>query len=112
MGIKDRRTKILLSLILLSDVNFTPVAIDPSFFRILDLTFNEKNRGTLSGLVREALVEKVDEEKNQYRLTEKGFYILCLDFPFFRYLKDSWDGKWRILSYEIPEKKRELRDRL
>jgi len=27
-------------------------------------------------------------------------------------MKYSWDGKWRILSYEIPEKKRELRDKL
>jgi len=35
-----------------------------------------------------------------------------LEFPLFRYLKDKWDGKWRIISYEIPEKKREIRDRL
>jgi phenylacetic acid degradation operon negative regulatory protein len=25
---------------------------------------------------------------------------------------DTWDGKWRIVSYTIPESKRELRDRL
>jgi len=51
-------------------------------------------------------------QPNQYRLTSKGFYELCLKFPLFRYLKDKWDGKWRIISYEIPEKKREIRDRL
>lgn len=49
---------------------------------------------------------------SQYKLTPKGFYALCLEFPFFRYLRDKWDGKWRILSYEIPEKRRELRDKL
>src|SRR5580658_9691928 len=26
--------------------------------------------------------------------------------------EDEWDGKWRMLSYTIPEAKRELRDRL
>src|SRR3989338_3316015 len=112
MGIKERRTKILLSMILFSDVDFAPVKMNSTYQRILDLTFNEKTRGTLSGLVREAFIEKVDEKENQYKLTDKGFYELCLKFPFFRFLKDNWDGKWRILSYEIPEKKRELRDRL
>ena len=112
MGIKERRTKILLSMMLFSDVDFAPVKMNSTYQRILDLTFNEKTRGTLSGLVREAFIEKVDEKENQYKLTDKGFYELCLKFPFFRFLKDNWDGKWRILSYEIPEKKRELRDRL
>ncbi|OGK21977.1 hypothetical protein A2866_02315 [Candidatus Roizmanbacteria bacterium RIFCSPHIGHO2_01_FULL_39_8] len=99
-------------MILFSDVDFAPVKMNSTYQRILDLTFNEKTRGTLSGLVREAFIEKVDEKENQYKLTDKGFYELCLKFPFFRFLKDNWDGKWRILSYEIPEKKRELRDRL
>jgi phenylacetic acid degradation operon negative regulatory protein len=35
-----------------------------------------------------------------------------LRFPFFRFTKERWDNQFRILSYEIPEKKRELRDRL
>ena len=34
------------------------------------------------------------------------------EFPYFRFFTQEWDGVWRILSYEIPEKKRELRDRL
>lgn len=146
MGIKERRTKILLSLILLSDVNFDFVAFDDRLQKIFDLTFNQKTKGTLSALLKEGLIEKhqtsnqssvvptsleprgassdkINTEKlttenrklpsdNVYRLTEKGFYALCLKFPFFRFLRDKWDSKWRILSYEIPEKKREIRDRL
>lgn len=50
--------------------------------------------------------------ENYYRLTKKGFQSLCLEFPFFRFLKEEWDGLWRVISYEIPEKKREIRDRL
>lgn len=123
MGIKERRTKILLSLFLLSDVNFSPVAIDTRVQKIFDLSLNQKTRGTLSGMIKEGLIEKNqasstniqkqdDNRDSSYILTDKGFRELCLSFPFFRFLKDSWDGKWRIISYEIPESKREIRDRL
>ncbi|OGK17595.1 hypothetical protein A2774_04785 [Candidatus Roizmanbacteria bacterium RIFCSPHIGHO2_01_FULL_39_12c] len=126
MGIKDRRTKILLSLILLSDVNLGGVAFNDKLQRIFDLKLNQKTKGTISGLIKEGSIEKThnqeqtqdggviqtNETNNQYRLTEKGFYHICLKFPFFRFVKDTWDSKWRILSYEIPEKKREIRDRL
>lgn len=142
MSIKDRRTKILISLILLSDVNLTYVKFDNTLQKTFDLSLNQKTKGTLSGLLREELIEKASsssdnpdiistvnqdlshstplhQEKidplqttNIYRLTEKGFLSLCLKFPFFRFLRNKWDLKWRILSYEIPEKKREIRDRL
>lgn len=131
MGIKERRTKILLALILLSDVDFGVVDISVTVQAVFDLKFNQKTRGTISGLIREGLIYKNigqtpnDLEKsvdttalnqtnlsNRYKITEKGFHELSLKFPFFRFLRDKWDGKWRVLSYEIPEKKRELRDRL
>ncbi|MBI4008714.1 hypothetical protein HY357_00605 [Candidatus Roizmanbacteria bacterium] len=119
MGIKERRTKILLALVLLSDVNLSSVDLGPTAQMIFDITFNQKTRGSISGLVREELIEKVDGQEeaasdltNRYKLTDKGFFALCLEFPYFRFLKDKWDEKWRVLSYEIPEKKRELRDKL
>src|SRR4030042_7071266 len=111
MGIKERRTKIILALYLLSDGNFSPVALDDRVQKIFDLSLNQKTRGTISGLIKEEIISKTMVE-NSYQLTKKGFYSLCLEFPLFRYLKDKWDGKWRIISYEIPEKKREIRDRL
>lgn len=110
MGIKERRTKILSGLILLSDVKLGQVNFDDRFRKVFDLSFNEKTRGTISAIIREGLIEKPSD--NIYQLTQKGFYALCLKFPFFRFLRDSWDQNWRVLSYEIPEKKREMRDRL
>jgi phenylacetic acid degradation operon negative regulatory protein len=110
MGIKERRTKILLGLLLFSDVKFAPVLFNEQVQIPLDLTLNQKTKGTLAGLIKEGAIEK--SEDNTYRLTDKGFNWLCLDFPVFRYLKHNWDGKWRVLSYEIPEKKRDLRDKL
>ena len=112
MAIKERRTKILLALYILSDVEFSLVNVDEKTQKIFDLSLNQKTRGTISGLIKEEKIEKSEKDQNQYKLTDKGFIELCLEFPFFRFLKEKWDGKWRIISYEIPEKKREIRDRL
>jgi len=136
MGIKERRTKILLALILLSDVNLDFVTFDEKLQRVFDLSFNQKTRGTISTLLKEKFIEKRTDNNhstttnsdqnlmlqepsdksltfgNRYRLTDSGFNELTLKFPFFRFLREKWDSKWRILSYEIPEKKREVRDRL
>ena len=126
MAIKERRTKILLALYLLSGVEFSSVSLDEKTQKIFDLSLNQKTRGTISGMIKEGVIEKnvgddlrVVPEKGghsgpplRYRLTEKGFLELSLEFPFFRFLREKWDGKWRIISYEIPEKKREIRDRL
>ena len=114
MAIKERRTKILLALYLLSNVDYAYISLDEKVQKIFDLSLNQKTRGTLSGLIKEGLITKtVFEEKDSlYQLTEKGLLELYLKFPFFRFLKEKWDGKWRIISYEIPETKREIRDRL
>lgn len=123
MGIKERRTKILLALFLLSDVDFKPVTLNQTLEIAFDLTLNQKTKGTLSSLIKEGAIEKIgavanldqapiEQTPSQYALTAKGFLELCLFFPFFRFLRETWDGRWRILSYEIPEKKRELRDKL
>src|SRR5438105_3781259 len=110
MGIKERRTKILLSLFLFSTKDFDFISFDEKTQTSFDLTLNQKTKALLNNLLKTENIEKNDQQ--EYRLTKKGFYELCLYFPFFRFLKDKWDSKWRILSYEIPERKRELRDRL
>jgi len=120
MGIKERRTKILLALFLSSDIAFDHAQFDKSVQTIFDITLNQKTKGTLSALLKNGLIEKLDADHrgdakdiiHKYKLTDKGFNELCLSFPVFRFMKEKWDGKWRILSYEIPEKKREIRDHL
>jgi phenylacetic acid degradation operon negative regulatory protein len=109
MGIKERRTKILTLIFLIADLTDKIVNIDEKIQKVFDITLNQKTRSTLNSLEREGLIEKSDLG---YKLTELGLKELFLKFPFFRFLKEKWDGKWRVLSYEIPEKKRDLRDRL
>jgi len=113
MGIKDRRTKILMTLLLLSDQSFKEVVFTPTVCDVFDLTMNRKTLSTLSQLTKDELLYHIpDSDPGTYKLTAKGFYDIVLTFPVFRFTQEKWDGKWRILSYEIPEKKRELRDKL
>ncbi len=112
MGIKERRTKLLLTLFFLSDVQFTTVQIDETVQAVFDLALNQKTKSTINILVREGMITKENNDSTKVALTAQGFSELCLSFPSFRYMKEKWDGVWRILSYEIPEKKRDLRDRL
>lgn len=113
MSIKDRRTKILLSLLLLSNKEFKPITYDKATLTIFDLTLNRKTLATLKKLAKDGYIHDVNNASEPtYKLTQKGFEQLCLTFPVFRYTREEWDKTWRILSYEIPEKKRELRDRL
>jgi len=155
MGIKDRRTKILLALQILSSVQtdikeFPSLIFDEKIQKLLNLSMNQKTKSMLAGMVKEGVIEKsqiqnpksqpnsneqnsnvgvdlrVDPnetgehigsplqniDSNAYKLTNVGFSQLCFQFPFFRFLKEEWDGKWRIISYEIPESRREIRDHL
>ncbi|MCX7997171.1 MAG: hypothetical protein N2691_05485 [Patescibacteria group bacterium] len=115
MGIKERRTKIIAALFFISDLTLAPVDFNTDIQKIFDISLNPKTRSTLQNLVQEGLLQDHsggDPEMQAYSLTDKGFAELTLEFPFCRFIRSPWDGKWRILSYEIPEKKREIRDRL
>lgn len=113
MSIKDRRTKILLSLLLLSSKEFESISYTKDILTIFDLTLNRKTIATLKKLAKDGYISEIEKaEIPTYKLTKKGFQEVVLTFPVFRFTQEEWDKTWRILSYEIPEKKRELRDRL
>ncbi|MCA9371746.1 hypothetical protein KC726_02505 [Candidatus Woesebacteria bacterium] len=110
MAIKDTYTKLLLAFLLISknsDVTFTKEIA--SIFKIV---YNQKTRKTLQSLEKHEYIKSVENKSDTYRFTKEGKTYAYLKFPFFRYLESAWDNKWRIISYEIPENKRYLRDRL
>lgn len=112
MPIKDRKTKLLLLLHLQGADKNIPFVIDEILMDAFDLSMSQKTKGSLSSLLKDALIEKDQTHGDtRYLLTDKGFTELCLEFPYFRFLQSEWDGMWRILSYEIPESKRFIRDR-
>jgi phenylacetic acid degradation operon negative regulatory protein len=99
----------------MSSDEYKSVIFNNSICSIFDLTLNRKTIATLKTLQNNALITaKLDDTGTviSYMLTDKGFDEIALNFPFFRFINKEWDGKWRILSYEIPERKRELRDKL
>ncbi|KKR31593.1 MAG: PaaX domain protein [Candidatus Gottesmanbacteria bacterium GW2011_GWA2_41_12] len=58
-------------------------------------------------------IEKViSKGEVNYRLTVAGQEKLIYHLPFFRYQNSSWDHLWRIIIYDIPEKRRAFRSGL
>lgn len=63
-------------------------------------------------LRKEGFVEKtkdLDENKIILKLTEKGREYLKIESAL---SNESWDGKWRLVMFDIPENKRRLRNTL
>ncbi|MBP6044710.1 hypothetical protein KBC14_01745 [Candidatus Woesebacteria bacterium] len=112
MAIKERRSKILLAFCLLGGKAAKSVSIDDVFLKIFDLSLNQKTKSTINALIKKGALLRDETKKDAYSLTDVGFVEVSRDFPYFRFFREDWDGVWRILSYEIPERRRELRDKL
>ena len=74
--------------------------------------WGRKARGVLSKLKNNGWAEKVKKENEIfYRITQKG------EQEFDKILKPlreagQWDGRWRLVIFDIPESKRHIRDQL
>lgn len=76
-----------------------------------DSIYTSINRLKNSGLI------KIDKESDIFRLTKKGekeAFIAYFNAEKSSYSnkKPKWDGKWRIVLFDVPEKKRRHRDYL
>lgn len=109
-SVKERRTRILLTLYLLGCDKSHNIFSSP-IKKIFSLPADSpRSRGTIRQMLNDKVIEK--DETGVYRITEVGLKELSLSFPYVRFSVFEWDGKFRIVSYEIPEKKRALRDSL
>lgn len=74
--------------------------------------WGRQTRGVLGKLKKSEWVEKITEnEEIFYQITPKGEKSVD------KYLKPlkqtgKWDGKWRLVMFDIPEVNRDIRDRL
>jgi len=74
--------------------------------------WGSKSRGVLAKLKKIGWAKRIKkDEEIYYEITEKG------EREFDRALKPlkatgSWDGKWRLVIFDVPESKRTVRDRL
>ena len=109
-SIKERRTRILLTLYLLEKDRPHSIS-EKNIKTIFSLpTESPRFRGTIRQMLADEVIVKHIE--STYQITEKGIQELALYFPFVRFTTFNWDGLYRIITYEIPEKKRKLRDSL
>lgn len=112
MGIKERTTSILLLLFMMGGEGKNAVSLTSELLALFELPQNSKTRSTLRMLEKCGSITCLDKTSSTYELTDIGVRELSLSFPFARFTFFKWDGLWRIVSYEIPENKRKLRDTL
>ncbi|PIS15233.1 hypothetical protein COT63_01080 [Candidatus Shapirobacteria bacterium CG09_land_8_20_14_0_10_38_17] len=104
------RDKILLTLSFLGDEFFEIIqpysvkmkkmaGILPPDYKLTNFQANT-NR-----MIRTGYMEKIVKDGEPYlRLSNMGKNVIARDFPFLKFRNKNWDGYWRVISYDIPEK--------
>lgn len=109
-------TKIVLSTI--AAVGFLSVAmVVPNLVKVVDMRKMRRGRieTKLKDLVRKGYLSFTVKDGERYlEITEKGrFFLISLGGQkSIKQLPDVWDGKWHILIFDIPEKKRVVRRKI
>lgn len=76
-----------------------------------DARFRYQAKSALSRLTAKGLIVFVEDDGKRYaRITEKGRYILARETAILRLgPKKKWDKRWRVVIFDIPEKRRRVR---
>lgn len=100
----------------------TVAAIAPSALGLLGTfgvsrkrLFPSKVSKSLQGLLDQSKVEFIGKAGHkQLRITDKGrLHLYSIDHDeFFRKKPKRWDGKWRVVIFDIAESKRATRDKI
>ncbi|MFH1750037.1 MAG: CRISPR-associated endonuclease Cas2 [bacterium] len=110
-----KRNKILDSLIvgldkaitITEDIIYPYKGFDPRKLYRKNYNYLKANRN----LEEKQYIEKIGKDKFQITLLGKLEILKVQNRKINFELKD-WDGKWRILAFDIPEKKRRIREKL
>lgn len=70
------------------------------------------NRSVSRLLITNDMQKFVKDGQPYLRLTSSGKANFYRDFPIFRFQDKKWDGYWTVVSYDIPEKQKILRNYL
>lgn len=79
--------------------------------------FSDRNRGSIRRSVEDLLktgnIEKIVEDGvPKFKITSQGKIKLLSEIPLAKFRKEPWDGIWRMVIFDIPEKEKKLRDAL
>lgn len=68
---------------------------------------------SISKMLSDQIIERVIVKgQAKLRISSIGKKKLSRDFPFLDFQNNKWDGRWRIVTFDIPVKKSNVRDRL
>lgn len=124
-GRKVRRLRVLQKAMLIAAVGGVMVAIGavPDFNKILKHLLNRKNDAkfryqantALRRLTAQGLIMFEERGGKRYaRITEAGKQILELETLREKSMRKPtrWDGRWRVVLFDIPERRRGVRNQL
>ena len=76
--------------------------------------FNYQAKSALGRLAAKGLVTFVEEDGKRYaRITEKGERIFQIETERTTTTKKrKWDRRWRVVIFDVPERRKSVRDRL
>ncbi len=80
-----------------------------------DTKIIKKYYSTINNLTRHGYLKQYKATKTRkqyYSLTNKARRVLAITQLKAETIKNNWDGRWHLLIFDIPEKKRHYRDRL
>lgn len=118
------RDKILVSLLCVGamvETTFaeasTPQTIEYALSSLERKEFIRKKRSSIKSTVSYLLADKLLRASGSYRkrsfqLTEEGLDIIFSKFPTLKYRKLNWDGRWRVVIYDIREQNHHLKEKL
>ncbi len=67
----------------------------------------------VSRSLRTELIEKVEKNGEIYiRITTKGKNVIKRDFPILLLQNKKWDGKWRVIMFDVEEVNKKARNKL
>lgn len=83
-------------------------------YRPIDRVFNRRSfTSTVSRLLKTQRMEKVVEGgRVRMKITPKGLKFLSLSLDLRKFSHKPWDKKWRVVIFDIPERKRNQREGL
>lgn len=84
-----------------------------SLFESLDIK-NSTFRVEVARFLKTGEIEKIIDKKGRpcFRLCSPGYERLERTYPLFKLYRKVWDGKWRIVIFDISENERVVRDSL
>jgi len=100
-----------LALVLDEAIDWWEVATSPYLYLKNSIYKKQTIYNTVSNLLKTGYLEKKVKESGEvvFRVTSWGKTKIIFDIPLARYAAQKWDGIWRLVSFDIPEKKASLR---